>query len=51
MSMTAEREPEPMGPTDQPPAQPPAAPDPDRRSEEVVLDDETGEELVPGVPD
>ena len=49
--MTAERDPEPMGPTDQPPALPPEAPDDARHEDEVVEDDETGEQLVPGVLD
>jgi hypothetical protein len=49
--MTAERDPAPMGPTDQPPSQPPAAPDDEKRDDEVVVDDQTGEPLVPGVPD
>jgi hypothetical protein len=49
--MTAERDPAPMGPTDQPPSMPPAAPDDEKRDDELVVDDETGEPLAPGVPD
>ena len=48
--MTAERDPDPMGPTDQPPDQPPSAPD-DKDEEDVTRDDGTVEQLVPGVPD